>query len=797
MELITYNFQAEAEDELYEQITERLESDDKSIDENKILFLSCVASGKTKMTSSVCNRLAGEYDDVAFFFFSPSSAQLHNNAYSEIKAYGWDKLDVLTLQDMVVKSATNGNNVPVGSFTTIGWSDINKSDKNVQMKKGEQATFLSVMENNKTKIVCLYDEGHLNQDRQKIIKELVRPYAEILITATSKKNDLKKAKENMRVVQVDTQKVIDEGKIKSQIIVNDCGMDEVDTEAGLNGDASWKGLIAAGWHRRGWLEERYKNISVDTIPIMVIQLPNDDTSDKKDTLQTVKNKDIVKEILMELGVAKDEIIVWLAGQHDIDPNDIKNTKHKVLIVKVACATGWNCPRAMPLVKLREPSQSDTLDEQTMGRFMRTVDPVEWLVNEAYQTDEYLNTAFVYTASEEYDASLKGYSIRDEAYVQTMRDKYKDQWKKVHLVKITPGTKYLDAADKIIKDMVAKFNANFPMEYKTNGGNWVYDDTIERRVAAEKEEFANIMKNIGDTGKSITSGHDYVDLENEKVEDYIWAKIKKEGSIKKHRELISNAINKHLDDNLCYNLSSGTSFLSTPEKDELEQRMTKRNDFFKGIYKHFDLFVAACKEAIDAHVEYHDDVVWDGPENSAHKMYVPPTETFTSISLETTSDSSNFAFDKQATSGASKPEQSMIAEFMNSSMDTWFKNGTHDKDSFLIAYEDNDGAHCKFFPDFLAIKGKTLFVIETKGAVDGAGDHSIEKDKDKAKSKAVYAWNNKYKQKSIDASDNIDNIVFAIAKKINGDWKIYQGNGNNYEEFNGEDWILFRDIVNKA
>lgn len=795
MELITYDFQEEAENVLYDQITERLDSNDKSTEDNRILFLSIVASGKTKMASAVCNRIAADYDDVAFFFFSPSSAQLHNNAYNEIKAYGWRNLDILTLEDMVIKSAANGKNVPAGSFTTIGWSDINKANKNIQMKKGDQATFLSITESNKTKIVCLYDEAHLNQDRQRIIKKLVRPFAEIAITATSKKNDLQKAQENMRVVQVDTQKVIDEGKIKRQIIVNDAGMEDDDPDSGLNGDASWDGLIKAGLHRRDWLEKRYADAGIDVTPIMVIQLPNDDTSDKRDDLKTVKNKDIAKDIVMEQGIAEDDIIVWLAGQHDVNPNEIKNTKHKVLIVKVACATGWNCPRAMPLVKLREPSQSDTLDEQTMGRFMRTVDPIEWLVNKTYQDDECLNAAFVYTASEEYDASLKGYSIRDEGFIQEMRDEHKDRWRKVRLVKIVAGKKFLDADDGIIKDMVDKFNENFPTEYENNGGNWVANGDVSRRVASYSAETVDMMKNIADTGKSMTSGHEYVDMSNEKIEDYVWGAINRTPSLKTQRDLIDKAINKHLNDNLCYNLGNG-SFLSAPNEDEEAQRIKKRDDFFKGVYEHFDRFASACKEAIEGHIKYYEDTICDGDDTDAQKqMYVPPLKMFTSVNLETTPPKSNFAFDPQSEL-VYKPEIQMAAEFMNATMDTWFKNSTIDKDGFMIACKYPDGSHHKFFPDFLSLKGTTLYIIETKGDVDAAGDHAREPEIDPCKAKAVYAWNNKYKQKSIDASNGVDDIVFGIAKKINGDWKLYRGDGSTYDDFNGEDWELLRDIVNQ-
>lgn len=795
MQLISYDFQIDAEARLYEQIAERLDSTEKSTEENRILFLSCVASGKTKMVSAVCDQLADNYSDIAFFFFSPSLAQLHNNAYGEIKAYGWEHMDVMTLPEMVLKADANGGSVPAGSFTTIGWSDVNKSKKNVQMKIGETATFASIMKTNKTKIVCLYDEGHLNQDRQAIMKKMVRPFAEVIITATSKRDQLEKARENLRVIQVDTEKVVEEGKIKGYIIVNDAGMDEVDPHCGLRNDATWEGLIRAGLHRREWLEQRYASIGMDVDALMVIQLPNDDTSENRDTLETKTNAEKAKEIVREQGIAEDDIIIWLAERHDVDPSQIKNTSHKVLIVKVACATGWNCPRAMPLVKLREPSQSDTLDEQTMGRFMRTTDPVAWLHNEDYQNDEYLNAAFVYTANEEYDASLSGYSIRDEAYVRTMRPEHWKLWENIRLVRITPGRKHLGAEDKIIRAMVERFNENFPSDYATYGGSWVFEGELTRRVAQYSQEFVGMMREIAESGRSITSGHDRVDLSNEKVEDYVWAAIKRTPSLRKHRRLIEKAINKHLDENLCYNLpaSGSGSFLAPPDEDTVEKRVGKRDDFFKGIYANFNQFAEACVDAIENNVEYYDDSIGDGGTNA---MYAPSMRTFAGYNPVDTPADSSFAFDKQSSRSVSKAEREMITNFMLRKMDSWYKNGTHEKDSFLIAYRDesNGNARSKFFPDFIALKGETLFIIETKGEVNASGDHAIEPERDKSKAKAIYGWLTKYKRKSIEESEGISDIVFGIAKKINGDWRIYRGNGSDYDDFTGGNWKLLSDVV---
>ena len=804
MELITYDFQTEAEDALYEQIAAALNSSEKRTEDNETLFLSSVASGKTKMASKAANDIAKDFPDVAFMFFSPSLAKLHSNAYQEIKAYGWDKLDVMTLQEMVIKAEANGGSVPPGSFTAIGWDDINKTKKNVQMKDGERASFLTIMKTNKTRIVAFYDEAHLNKtDNTNKIARLVRPFAVVNITATARKKQLQKAG-NLHLVQVDTAKIVAEGKIKAHIIVNDAGMDSEDPNGGLHNDATWEGLIKAGMHRRDWLEQRFHTVGMDIVPLMTIQLPNDKGKDKNDDLITKENAEKAKQMLIDNGADSDDIIIWLAGRHDEDPNNIKNTSHKYLIVKVACATGWNCPRANPLVKLRQPSQSDTLDDQTMGRFMRTVDPWEWQINEDYQNDEYLNSAFVYTSSEEYDASLRGYSIRDEEYKQVMREQYLPTWKQVHLVRTIPGKKTFDATDKIIKAMVDTFQKNFPTNYETDGGSWVSCGNAMQNVAQVDYDVAEMMNKISETGKAETSGHTQAKLSDEQVEAYVWEKIKADGSLRRHYDFIKKAIDSHIEDNLYYGVDvsvkkdANDDFLAPPEKSEEEKRLQKRNDFFKGIYEHFHLFAQACLDAVNENVGYSDTIIWDGDEKSLRPMYVPSKNLFTGINLKETPQRSTFAYDKQISQPESSPEE-RFSIVMDNNMETWFKNGTKDKDSFLIAYVDetSNNAPRKFFPDFMGIKDRTLYILETKGAFDAQGDHAINPEQDKCKAKAIRQWENKYKAKSIaESSGVIDDIVFGMVKEINGKWRVYRGDGSDYDDTTSSNWKLWEDIISQ-
>jgi type III restriction enzyme len=60
-----------------------------------------------------------------------------------------------------------------------------------------------------------------------------------------------------------------------------------------------------------------------------------------------------------------------------------------LIFKQAIDTGWDCPRAHILIKLRE-SKSETFEIQTVGRILR-------MPQQYHYENEVLNTGFIFLA----------------------------------------------------------------------------------------------------------------------------------------------------------------------------------------------------------------------------------------------------------------------------------------------------------------------------------------------------------------------------------------------------------------
>ena len=66
-----------------------------------------------------------------------------------------------------------------------------------------------------------------------------------------------------------------------------------------------------------------------------------------------------------------QLAVWLSDRHEnlegIDSN--RAAPSTAVIIKQAVATGWDCPRAQILVKLRD-NMDETFEIQTIGRIRR-------------------------------------------------------------------------------------------------------------------------------------------------------------------------------------------------------------------------------------------------------------------------------------------------------------------------------------------------------------------------------------------------------------------------------------------
>ena len=244
----------------------------------------------------------------------------------------------------------------------------------------------------KTSIILIIDESHSNATSERAIelREIINADITIEMSATPVLNNM--FTEN---VIVEPNKVIEEGMIKKEIIINQ-DIDEI-VEDEMN---SQDLIMKAAYDKRERLKNIYKKEGLDINPLVLIQLP---------TGEEAENKRLrIENFLGEKGISSDaqdgRLAIWLSEEktntehYELMKN---NSKVEFLIFKQAIDTGWDCPRASILVRLRE-SRNLTFEIQTIGRILRMPEA------EHYHNDE-LNKGYIFTNVRSFDVKKEEYN----------------------------------------------------------------------------------------------------------------------------------------------------------------------------------------------------------------------------------------------------------------------------------------------------------------------------------------------------------------------------------------------------
>lgn len=151
--------------------------------------------------------------------------------------------------------------------------------------------------------------------------------------------------------------------------------------------------------KRKAIAGRYKEIGKNICPLVLIQFPNG----QPETIVAVEQK------LESMGYTYDNGMVskWMSEDKKDLPDNLTVTDAipVFLLMKQAISTGWDCPRAKILVKLRE-GMSESFEIQTIGRIRR-------MPEAKHYEDDLLDFCYVYTFDEKYKAGLL--SNMDKAY----------------------------------------------------------------------------------------------------------------------------------------------------------------------------------------------------------------------------------------------------------------------------------------------------------------------------------------------------------------------------------------------
>lgn len=661
-------------------------------------------SGKTIILLSVIEKYLIDHPNTAFVWLCPGKGNLEEQSKHKMEGL-LPGYSALSLFDAIQDS------FPAGSTTFVNWELVTK--------KGNRALTDSEKKNLKDAIrqaelearqfIIIIDEEHTNNTKKadNLIDDF-RPTHIIRASATT--IDTGKRAEFYEIPEED---VIDEELITKSIRVN---LDVDGQQA--NAATEYKYLIDIANAKREELTGLYRFEHEDIRPLVLIQLP-----DKSDEL-----KNGILDYLEELGftVGNKLVAVWLDKQKEnLDGIEKNNADPIFLIMKQAVATGWDCPRAKILIKLRE-NMGESFTIQTVGRIRRM--PLH-----KFHASEDLNHSYVYTFDSKFKEGLlenveKAYELR-RFFLKKEFEGFQ-----MYSVKKIPTDTNTDRM-KILKI----FFGHLKDKYKLDDRNFT-----ENRVRMQRAGY-RFLGNLKEV--KVFSG------EVVKTSDMNADNLKE--------EVVLQPVQTHDDGRSLMHIID--VFASRTRLENPTVRLVMRRLFFKDKkrkkkYRLLDLtntefyafvinnehklkidWLEAVTEGENKFREYSD-------KTNRVEFHMPPEQFYAvnplskavyPLPANTYKDYSSETFIAR-----SMPEQLFEKWCNNSPAVKWFyKNGDHGEIYFSVVYTRSIDDEKEFYPDYLMedVNGK-IWIIETKGGENKYGiDRNIDKySKVKFEALKVYA-----------------------------------------------------------
>ena len=384
-----FDFQEKAVIKLLDIVTD-------SRSKQTITVKSPTGSGKTIiLIDFVEEYLTKINSQTAFIWLCPGKGDLEEQSRQKMRKFAPHR-HTQNLFD----SLSNG--FEAESTTFINWELVTKKG-NTSIRDSERKNlFDRIADAHRAGIefIVIIDEEHSNNTAK----------AKTIIDAFSAKNIIRvsaTAIENKRYeyFEIDEVDVIGEGLITKALYVNEGLAD------GMEVADDYDCLLDLADNKRKDIAARYKELGKAIRPLVLIQFPNG----QPETIRAVEKK------LESMGYTYDNgmVSIWMSeDKRDLPDNLTENDATPVfLLMKQAISTGWDCPRAKILVKLRE-GMSESFEIQTIGRIRRMPEATHY-------EDDLLDFCYVYTFDEKYKAGLL--SSIDKAY-ETRRLFLKDKCK---------------------------------------------------------------------------------------------------------------------------------------------------------------------------------------------------------------------------------------------------------------------------------------------------------------------------------------------------------------------------------
>lgn len=703
----------------------------------EVLLQAPTGSGKTIILLSYIEEYLKENNKMVFVWLTPGKGDLEEQSRKKMIKF-LPHHNTKNIQDVLLQ----GFEAKDTAF--INWETITKKDNNALKEAERKNLYERVREahNNGYKFIIIVDEEHLNKTvKAEAILQYMNPEYIVRVSATTKTN------KEAEFIKIDELEVINAGLITRALYINE----NVSNQTTLSNEHEY--LLDLAINKRKAIKDEYIKLGVQVNPLIIIQVPS-------------KSDDLIKQIekiLEEKNYTYDRknLAIWLSDRKE-NIEDIENNESNqaVLIMKQAISTGWDCPRAKILVKLRD-NMSEDFETQTIGRIRR--------MPQAHHYDNVLlDNCYLYTFDEKYETAVKQ-ELGSNAY-DTKVIFLKNEYKNFTLKKITFDNAF-DGFDErqtfnilheyyIEKYKLTSNKKNNKTILEANG--YVFKDTIDNYIVQDK----------------------IVRINSDELQNANRIKVSSTVSTNKNGFELRHSINV---------ISSKIGMRYDRTRLMLERMFFRGKLFTKkfvdlsliefyafvinneDILKH-DFQEAVSQKSRQMKMKFDELKMldWKAPEMDYIK-YDPKMK-------DTTIYEKSIYMNYPNSTIKSKSER--MFEFFcehNENIKWFYKNGESSSDYFSIVYVDAVNHKWHFYPDFIVCdKDNKIWIIETKGGENADGESKNIDIKVENKFEALKEYANKY------------NVNWGFVRDYDKNESLYLCNTEYTEDMENENWKLLKN-----
>ncbi len=704
----------------------------------EVLLQAPTGSGKTIILLSYIEEYLKENNKMVFVWLTPGKGDLEEQSRKKMIKF-LPHHNTKNIQDVLLQ----GFEAKDTAF--INWETITKKDNNALKEAERKNLYERVREahNNGYKFIIIVDEEHLNKTvKAEAILQYMNPEYIVRVSATTKTN------KEAEFIKIDELEVINAGLITRALYINE----NVSNQTTLSNEHEY--LLDLAINKRKAIKDEYIKLGIQVNPLIIIQVPS-------------KSDDLIKQIekiLEERNYTYDRknLAIWLSDRKE-NIEDIENNESNqaVLIMKQAISTGWDCPRAKILVKLRD-NMSEDFETQTIGRIRR--------MPQAHHYDNVLlDNCYLYTFDEKYETAVKQ-ELGSNAY-DTKVIFLKNEYKNFTLKKITFDNAF-DGFDErqtfnilheyyIEKYKLTSNKKNNKTILEANG--YVFKDTIDNYIVQDK-----IVRINSD------------ELQNaNRIKVSSTVSTNKNGFELRHSiNIISSKIGMRYDrtrlmlERMFFRGKLFTKKFVDLSLIEFYAFVINNED----ILKH-DFQEAVSQKSRQMKMKFDELKIldWKAPEMDYIK-YDPKMK-------DTTIYKKSIYMNYPNSTIKSKSER--MFEFFcehNENIKWFYKNGESSSDYFSIVYVDAVNHKWHFYPDFIVCdKDNKIWIIETKGGENADGESKNIDIKVENKFEALKEYANKY------------NVNWGFVRDYDKNESLYLCNTEYTEDMENENWKLLKNF----